>query len=75
LPQRELLGFINTVSEMIGPESNGLLREIWLNELACMDCMPEPSSSEWRLVTLAAFRKLAMRLIAMDHGPTLLWGI
>jgi len=75
LPERELLGFINTVSEMIGPEANGLLREIWLDELACMDCMPEPSSSEWHLVTLAAFRRLAMRLITTDCEPTHSWGV
>jgi hypothetical protein len=75
LPERELLGFINTVSEMIGPEANVLLREIWLDELASLDCMPEPSSSEWHLVTLAALRRLAMRLITTDCGPTHSWGV
>lgn len=74
LPQRELRSFINAVSELIGPEPQGLLREIWLDELACLDCMPAPSSSEWRLVTLAAFRRLAMRLIAIDRDPNHLWG-
>ena len=75
LPQRELLSFINTVSEMIGPEARGLLREIWLDELACMDCMPEPSSSDWHLVTLAALRRLAIRLIATNGSPVSLVGI
>jgi len=63
-PERELLSFIEGVSELIGPESQNRLREIWLDELACLDCMPGPSSSEWRQVTLSAFRRLAMRLTA-----------
>ena len=75
LPQRELLSFIDTVSELIGTEPRSLLREIWLDELACLECMPEPFSSEWRLVTLAAFRRLAIRLIRLDCGATHLWGI
>jgi hypothetical protein len=75
LPQRELLGFIDTVSGLIGTEPRSLLKEIWLDELACLDCMPEPSSSEWHLVTLAAFRRLAIRLIGMESDSTQLWGL
>ena len=68
LPYREMLSFINTVSQMIGPESRVLLREIWLDELAWMDCMPEPSSSDWHLVTLAVLRRLAIQLMPMDES-------
>jgi len=75
VPQRELMSFIDTVSQMLGPESCVLLKEIWLDELACMDCMPEPSSSQWHLVTLAALRRLAMRLITNDCGSTHSWGV
>jgi len=63
VPQRELLAFLETASDLIGAESRGLLTEIWLDQLACLDRMPEPSSPNWRLVTLAAFSALAMRLI------------
>jgi hypothetical protein len=61
--ERELLIFIDAVLELIGPESQRILSEIWLDELACMDRIPEPSSPDWRWVTLAASRRLAMRLI------------
>ena len=75
LPQHELLRFIDTVSGLIGTEPRNLLKEIWLDELACLDCMPEPCSSEWHLVTLAAFRRLGFTLIGMDSGSTQLWGM
>jgi hypothetical protein len=70
VPQRELLAFIETASNLIGAVNRSFLTEIWLDQLASMDRMPEPSSPNWRLVTLAAFRALAMHLIDMQiHYP------
>ena len=63
IPERELLGFVNTVSELFGPEQSTFLREIWLDELASMETMPAPTSSEWRQVTRAAWARLAYRLV------------
>ena len=59
IPERELRGFVSAVSELFGPEQSTFLREIWLDELALMETMPAPTSSEWRLVTLAAWARLA----------------
>jgi hypothetical protein len=63
-PERELLSFINSVGELIGPGSTGTLTDIWLDELACMDCIPEPASNGWRIVSLRASASLASKLIA-----------
>jgi hypothetical protein len=63
-PKRELLSFIRAVTELLGPSTAGVLTEIWLNEVACMDCTPRPGSLDWRMVSLAASTKLASQLIA-----------
>ena len=64
VPERELLGFIRAVTEFLGPSTTSVLTEIWLDELACMDCTPGPSSLDWRKVSVAASTNLASRLIA-----------
>lgn len=64
VPERELLDFIRAVTELLGPSSTSVLTEIWLNELACMDCAPGPSRPDWRMVSLAASTSLAGQLIA-----------
>lgn len=66
MAERELLAFLDTASDLVGPNSRAYLTEIWLDELACLDCMPEPSSSDWRLVSDAAARRLAMDLAQLD---------
>jgi hypothetical protein len=63
-PERELLDFIRAVTELLGPSTTRVLTEIWLNEVACMDCTPGPGSLDWRMVSLAASTKLASQLIA-----------
>ena len=63
LPERELHSFIGAVAELFGREQSEFLKEIWLDELASMDAMPGPTSSDWRKVTLAAWARLAHRLI------------
>jgi hypothetical protein len=66
-PERELLNFIDSVAMLIGPASTHILTEIWLDELACMDCIPEPNSSDWRMVSLAASARLASKLMSLQH--------
>jgi len=68
--ERELLVFIDTASELVGRDTRVHLREIWLDELACMHSMPEPSSPDWRLVTEAALRRLGLRQLEI-HGSQL----
>jgi hypothetical protein len=65
-PELELLNFINSVATLIGPGSTRFLTELWLDELACMECIPEPDSRDWRAVSLAASAKLASELIALQ---------
>ena len=63
-PQRELNTFINSMSGLIGPITSESLTELWLDELACMECIPGSESFDWRLVSLSASAKLASRVIA-----------
>lgn len=65
IPEQELLGFVSTVSDLVGSQQSTFLREVWLDELASMETMPAPTSSEWRMVTMAAWARLAQRLVDM----------
>jgi hypothetical protein len=65
-PERELLIFIDSVTMLIGLGSTHILTEIWLDELACMDYIPEPNSSDWRMVSLAALATLASKLMLLQ---------
>lgn len=65
-PERELLNFIDSVAMLIGQGSTRTLTELWLDELACMDCVPDPNGTDWRMVSLAASARLASRLIALQ---------
>ena len=69
-PERELLSFINSVGRLIGPGSSRTLTEVWLDELACMDCIPEPNSKRWRIVSLRASASLASKLITSQLGDS-----
>jgi len=62
IPERELQAFVSSVTELLGIEQTRVLTEIWLDELASMEVMPEPMSTQWRLVTLGAWSRLAGRL-------------
>ena len=62
MPEHELQGFVNAVMELLGTQQASVLTEIWLDELASLDAMPGPTSTEWRLVTLGAWGRLAHRL-------------
>ena len=65
IPERELLGFVSAVTELLGDGQTRFVADIWLDAVASMDRLPEPSSDEWRSVTVAAWANLAQRLI--DH--------
>lgn len=62
VPERELLGFVTAVTGLLGTEQERVLTEIWLDELASMEAMPAPTSTQWRLVTSGAWARLARRL-------------
>lgn len=66
VPERELLDFVAAVTDLFGSEQSVFLREIWLDELASMDTMPEPASPDWTLVTVAAWGRLAQTLIGLS---------
>ena len=63
VPERELLGFVNAVTDLLGSGQTRFVADVWLDEVASMDTLPEPTSTEWRAVTLAAWGRLAQRLI------------
>jgi len=63
VPERELVGFVNAVNGLLGKEQSQFLTEIWLDELTSFDTMPEPTSPAWHLVTVAAWTRLARRII------------
>jgi len=65
--ERELQSFIDAVTDFFGPEKTKFLTEIWLDELASMERMPEPTSPDWHLVTLAASARLATCFIDLPH--------
>lgn len=62
-PERELLEFIGAVDKLIVSSSTHFLTEIWLDELSRMDSMPGPTSSDWRLVSVAAAHRLVNLLL------------
>ena len=59
IPERELLRFVSAANELLDAWEPRYLKEVWLDEVASMDVVPGPTSSEWRLVTLAAWARLA----------------
>jgi hypothetical protein len=71
-PERELCAFIHSMASLVGPDAINSLTELWLDELACMDCTPGPHGPAWRSVSLAASVKLLSRVIAAQlSGPCL----
>jgi hypothetical protein len=66
--ERELRSFVGSVIDLLGPEGAKFLEDIWLDELAEMERTPEPTSSQWRLVSIAASSRLAGRLMGLNHN-------
>ena len=60
--RREFEEFTRAVAELFGPDQARLSAEDWLNEVALKGSLPAPRSHEWRLVTLAALTRLAIRM-------------
>jgi hypothetical protein len=65
--EREFVAFTRAVTELFGPQEARLSAEDWLNEVASRDCLPGPTTREWRLVTVAALARLAIRMAAALH--------
>jgi hypothetical protein len=69
-PERELSSFINPMASLIGPGASRVLTDLWLDELASMECIPGSESFNWRSVSLSASAKLAGLVIASElSGP------
>ena len=72
-PERGLNSFVNSMASLIVPGVSGSLSDLWLDELACMECIPGSESFNWRSVSLSASVKLASRVIASKlSGPCIL---
>src|ERR1700679_627764 len=71
MAERELFNFINSVTDLFGPDQNRFLTGIWLDALASMDSMPGPASPDWHLVTLAASVRLVTQLLEVPNCYTL----
>ena len=67
LAERELRSFVGSVIDLLGSEGAKVLEDIWLDELAEMERTPEPTSPQWRLVSIAASSRLAGRLMELNH--------
>ncbi len=65
LPERELREFIHSVVNLIPSDKAGMLTQLWLDEVASLERLPEPASPLWRLVTLRASARLAEKLVAL----------
>ena len=65
--ERELRLFVGSVIDLLGSEGAKFLEDIWLDELAEMERTPEPTSPQWRLVSIAASSRLAVRLMELNH--------
>ena len=65
--EREPRSFVGSVIDLIGSEGAELLEDIWFDELAEMESTPEPTSPQWRLVSIAASSRLAGRLMELNQ--------
>ena len=70
MAEREFVAFTRAVSELFGPECAKSSAEDWLNEVASMECLPGPQSPEWRLVTVGALARLAIRMSVALRCPS-----
>ena len=68
LAEREFVAFTKAVTELFGTEEARLSAEDWLSEVATRNCLPGPTSREWRLVTAAALARLTIRTAAAHQN-------
>ena len=62
MAQRELGAFLRVVSQSYGPEAAAISADDWLGELTLSEWVGQPTPTDWRLVTIAAARRLATRV-------------
>ena len=73
MAEHEFIRFTNAVSAMFGTAQATQAADDWMNELASRDCMPEPMSHEWRLITLVALARLTIRMSVVLHSQSCIW--
>jgi hypothetical protein len=66
--ERELGAFISAVTELFGSARVRLAAEDWLDELLSLETLPGLTSRDWRLITIAASARLAIRINASSHS-------
>ena len=62
--ERELGAFMKAVTASFGPKEARLAAEDWLEELDSSKELPGLTAYDWRLLTISAASRLAMRLNA-----------
>ena len=73
MAEYEFATFTKAVSAMFGTAQATQAAEDWMNELASRDRMPEATSPEWRLITLAALARLTIRMSVVLHSQSCIW--
>ncbi len=68
--EQELAAFFNAVTQLFGREQAELSAEDWLRELAEIDSLAY-SRRDWRLLTVKASTRLAMRINASSLSTEL----
>lgn len=66
LAERELSAFIQSVTELFGPEQARISAEDWLEEAGLIDSRPLAAERGWRWVSIAASARLASRVNAVQ---------
>lgn len=67
LAERELSAFIQSVTELFGPEQARTAADDWLEGAELLDSPPVSTERDWRSVTIAASARLASRVSAAQH--------
>lgn len=62
--ERELSVFMNTETELFGPEQAKTATERWLEEAELIDAPPRSISRDWHSVSIAALARLSSRIDA-----------
>jgi hypothetical protein len=60
--ERAVGAFIQVVTDSFGPDEARRAAEDWLQELESMDLARELTTCDWRVITIAAATRMAVRL-------------
>jgi hypothetical protein len=74
MAERELGAFISAVTGSFGSEEARLAAEDWLDELVLLETLPGLRSRDWRVITIAASARLAIRVNASSDPIDILRG-